>query len=78
MNDLSGVQSSLNGIQRGMDSFRQNSQTVADQQKASQPSEKEVSEAIVGINQDRNQVEASTKTLKAHDDNLGNLLDEMA
>jgi len=78
MNTISGFQSGLNGMYRGMNALRDNAHVIASQGTTTAAAEKDVNEAIVGLNANSHQVEASAKVIKTQDELLGSLLDEMA
>ena len=68
----------MTGIQRGLSSARDHAAEIAsaDQFQADSPSS--LAEPLVGLQQDKLQVQASTAVLKAVDDMLGSLFDEKA
>jgi len=78
INSISGFQSALSGINRGMNALRQDAQVIASQGTIDAPSNQKVTEAIVDLKSNSRQVEASAKVIKAQDEMLGALLDEMA
>jgi len=88
MNVISGFQSALSGIHKGMNALAKDAQVIASQGateatsdsplNAASPLEKDVTSAIVDLKSSTHQVEASAKVIKAQDEMLGSLLDEMA
>ena len=78
MSMISGFQSALAGIDRGMNALRQDAHVIASQGALNSPTNQDVTEAIVDLNVSSHQVEASSKVIKAQDEMLGTLLDEMA
>lgn len=75
---ISGIQSSLNGINTGFQQLRKNAHEIASNSRNDSPASKESSEAIVGLTTNAQQVEINAKALKAQNETLGTLLDELA
>ena len=78
MSAISGFQSALTGIHRGMNALRQDAHVIASQGATNSPTDQDVTKAIVDLNISSHQVEASSKVIKAQDEMLGTLLDELA
>ena len=78
MTDISAAQSGLQGIYTGMQSLRENAQVIVSQGATNAPTGKESTDALVDTISNQHQVEASAKTVKAYDEMLGTLIDEMA
>jgi len=78
MNSVTGFQSALAGIHRGMNALRNDAQVIATQGSSNSLADKDVTKAIVDLQPSKQQVEASAKVISAQDEMLGTLLDEMA
>ncbi len=85
MSSISAMHLGLQGIQKGMDGLRRNAHEIASantlnnpQSANAAPSVNDVTDALIGLQQNRLQAEASTKVVKTSLDMIGNLLDEMA
>ena len=76
--NISGFQSSLQGIHSGFQGLRNNAQEIASSTIEDSPLRKESTESIVGMISNSHHVEANVKTLKAQDEMLGTLIDELA
>ena len=76
--NVTGMQSSLNGIHSGFQQLRNNAHTIASNSVEQSPTSKENTDAIVGLTVNQQQVEFNAKALKVQDDMLGTLLDELA
>jgi len=77
MNTVSGFQSALNGITRGVKAFQTNAQIIASQGSTNSPMEAKFTEATIGLKVSENQISASSKVLKAQDEMIGVLLDKL-
>ena len=71
----SAFSSAVSGIQRGMEGMARNADEIA---KAANGEGGSIIEPLVESRMNQLQVEASAKMVKALDDTLGSLLDEMA
>lgn len=84
MNAVSGFQSALTGISRGMNALRDDAQVIAtigvtnSEGNIKSPLDQDVTKAIVDLNVSSRQVEASAKVLKTQDEMVGVLLDKLA
>lgn len=85
MSTLSAMHLGLQGIQKGMDGLRRNAHEIASANKLNNPQSAEaapsvndVTDALVGLQQNRLQAEASTKVVKTSLDLIGSLLDVKA
>ncbi len=78
MNIVSGFQSALTGINKGMSALQQDAKVIASQGSTDSLADNDVTTAIVDLTASSQQVEASAKVLSAQDKMLGSLLDEMA
>jgi len=78
MSTISGFQSGLTGMHRGMNALKQDAHVIASQGTENASSDKDLTHAIVDLKASTHQVEASAKTIKAQDQMLGTLLDELA
>ncbi|MDH3325966.1 MAG: hypothetical protein OEM38_04530 [Gammaproteobacteria bacterium] len=78
MNAISGFQSGLAGIYKGMNALQQDANVIASQGTTTAASSQDVTKAIVGLSANSHQVEASAKVIETQDQMLGSLLDEMA
>jgi hypothetical protein len=72
MTTIPALQSGLNGYQTGMTSLNNNALKIA-QNVTQQP--EDLVEPLVGLLQDKQQVQASIKVIETSNDMLGNLLD---
>ena len=66
------------GIQRGLSSAREHASQIASAAQFNDDSPTSLAEPMLGLKQDKLQVQASTEVLKAVDDMLGSLFDEKA
>jgi len=73
MTSISAYQSGLAGIQNGLNSFNENATKLA--QASSTGSTNELTESLVGMMIDKQQVEASAKVVEASNSMLGTILD---
>lgn len=72
----SSLQSGLNGIHTGMQSFQASAEKIASQSANPQGTDlAEMAESVVDLMQAENQVAASAEVVKAGDEILGTLLD---
>jgi len=82
MSEISAMHSGMAGIQTGMNGVRQNAHTIATHTLGTKSDNtsgyKEVTEAVVDMKVNQQQVEASAKLIKTQDEMLGTLLDELA
>lgn len=78
MSGISAMQSGLAGIHTGMNGLRKDAQVIASQNIQNGPNTKDLTDALVDLKANQHQVEASAKVIKAQDEILGTLLDEMA
>ncbi len=72
MTTIPALQSGFNGYQSGMTSLNNNALKIA-QNVTQQP--EDLVEPLVGLLQDKQQVQASIKVIETSNDMLGNLLD---
>ncbi len=68
----------ITGIQRGLNSAAEHAAQIASADQLSAESPTGLAEPLVGLQQDRLQVQASSAVLKAVDDMLGTLFDDQA
>ena len=68
----------LQGIQRGMDNLRKDASDIASAKQFNGESDSDVTESLVNLTQDRLQVQTAAKVVKAVDETLGTLIDELA
>ncbi|MDH5302228.1 MAG: flagellar biosynthesis protein FlgE [Gammaproteobacteria bacterium] len=78
--DINAFSSGINGIHKGMQSFTRNAEKIAS---ATTPTETRdaagsLEKPLVGMISDEQQVAASAKVVKAADEMLGTLFDDMA
>ena len=66
------------GIQRGLSSAREHASQIASADQFNNDSPSSLVEPMLGLKQDKLQVQASTEVLKAVDDMLGSLFDAKA
>lgn len=66
------------GIQRGLSSAREHAAQITSAAQLNDERPSSLVEPMLGLKQDRLQVQASTEVLKAVDDMLGSLFDEKA
>jgi uncharacterized phage infection (PIP) family protein YhgE len=72
MSTISALQSGLNGYQSGINSLNNNALKIA-QNVTQQP--EDLVDPLVGLLQDKQQVQASIKVIETSNDMLGSLLD---
>lgn len=76
------IDTSLNlgvqGIQKGMDSLRRDADDIAGTERLNGESPRDVAEPLVNLKQDQLQVQSAAKVVKAADEMIGTLIDEMA
>lgn len=76
MGVLSVQNEALQGIQRGMDSLRKNASEIASADQLNKAgSNTDLEGSLVGLQQDKLQVQASAKVVSAVDQVLGTLID---
>jgi hypothetical protein len=68
----------MTGIQRGLSSAQNNAAGIASADRFNGDSPSALAEPLIGLKQDRLQVQASTKVLKAVDEMIGSLFDDRA
>ena len=82
MSGISAMASGIAGIHTGMNGMRQNAHTIATHTLGTNTDNtsgyKEVTDAVIDMKVNQHQVEASAKLIKAQDEMLGTLLDELA
>lgn len=78
MNITSAAQSALQGIQRGMNGLEKTATEIASAEQANGTANRGIAEPLVEQIGHRNQAEASAQVLKAQDETLGRLFDELA
>jgi len=76
--NVTGLQSSLNGIHSGFQQLRKNAHDIASNSVNQSPTSKENTDAIVGLTVNEQHVEVNAKALKVQGEMLGTLLDELA
>ncbi|HHH44756.1 MAG TPA: hypothetical protein ENK49_11510 [Gammaproteobacteria bacterium] len=74
----SALSQAMLGIQRGLASARDHAGQIANAGQFSEDSPASLVEPLLGLRQDRIQVQASAQVLKAVDDMLGTLFDDKA
>lgn len=78
MDVTSASHSALQGIQRGLNGLEKAATEIASADQNNGTATRGVAEPLVDQISARNQVEASVKVLKAEDEALGKLIDEIA
>ena len=78
MSTISTLNEGLAGIQNGQSLAKEAASSIASTEKATEGHPSSYAEPIVDLIRAENQVEASAKMIKAQDEILGTLLDEMA
>lgn len=78
MSDVSALSSGVQGIQRGLEGLQRDASKIASAAQQKTGSAASVVEPLVNLIQDRLQVQASAKVVKAVDDTIGTLLDTFA
>ena len=78
MNVTSATQTALQGIQRGMSGLENTTTEIASAEQANGTASRSVVEPLVEQVSHQNQIEASAQVVKAEDESLGKLIDEMA
>ena len=68
----------ITGIQRGLSSAREHASQIASADQFNNDSPSSLAEPMIGLLQDKIQVQASTQVLKAVDEMIGSLFDEKA
>lgn len=76
--NLPAVQSAVLGIQRGMEDLKKNASDLASAKQFDSENPVDQTKALVGLDEDRLQVEASAKALKTIDSTVGSILDVKA
>lgn len=74
MNTLSALQSGLSGVQSGMKSLNQNAAKIASNS-LPQNENKSITDPLINMIQDKQQVQASVKAIEASHSMLGSILD---
>jgi hypothetical protein len=72
------ITTAMTGIQRGLSSAQNNAARTASADQFNGYSPSGLAEPLIGVKQDRLQVQASTKVLKAVDEMIGSLFDDRA
>ena len=75
MNISSISSSGLQGIHQGLDNVRKDAQSIASASTHREENTQDIAEALVDLNSDARNTEASVKVVKAADEVLGSLLD---
>lgn len=75
---VSALSSGVLGIQRGMEGLQRDASKIASAEQLKKDSPESVTEPLVHLVQDRLQVQASARVVKAVDDTIGTLLDTFA
>ena len=65
----------ISGIQTGLDNLRKDAEKIAQATTKREEDSTDLTQALVDLNTDRHQIEASVKVVKAVDEVLGTLLD---
>ncbi len=79
MSEISAVNASLLGIQKGLSGMRKNASDIAKAgTQESGLSAEQLTRSIVGLKEDELQVKASAKVLKTVNETLGSLIDDKA
>ena len=78
MTGISALQSAVTGIQRGVDGLNRDANTIARASVTESVSSPEVLNALVNLQEDKLQVQASAKVVAAADETIGSLLDVIA
>ena len=74
MNTLSALQSGLSGVQSGMKSLNQNAAKIASNS-LPQNENKSITDPLINMIQDKQQIQASAKVIEASNSMLGSILD---
>jgi hypothetical protein len=72
------ITTAMTGIQRGLSSAENNAARIANADQFNGDSPSALAESLIGLKQDRLQVQASTKVLKGVDEMIGSLFDDSA
>ena len=79
MSDISALNSSILGIQKGLSGMRKNAADIARAGSTDVgPSNEQLTRSIVGLKENELQVKASAKVLKTVHDTIGSLFDDKA
>ncbi len=75
---ISALQTGINGVQNGLNSMRRDAAGIASATTSGGAMSADITRSLVNLRVDQRQVEASVKVIKAADEMLGTLLDELA
>lgn len=78
MSTVSALSSGVLGIQRGLEGLQRDASKIASAEQLKKDSPESVAEPLVHLIQDKQQVQASARVVKAVDDTIGTLLDTFA
>lgn len=75
---ISALQSGIAGLQNGLDNMRRDAAEIARAGTTDATTPTDITRSLVNLRADQRQVEASARVVKASDEILGTLLDELA
>jgi flagellar hook protein FlgE len=78
MSEISGINSALLGIQRGLAGAKKNAAEIASSEQMDSDSTSDLAKPMVELLENKLQVQASAKVVKTLDETLGSLLDVKA